>query len=428
MTARSGALTTAGHLIGHVTHVISLNLFQRRSRLLLLALLGVAVAVWSGYRAERRTRDAAGAPEISVQRMVKRLVTPAAKRAGTDRLEELRQAIGRKFPSSRETAALWSVVRGFSVEEVKMALGTLPKESDLRVNGEIASMLYYRWAQLDPETAAAAALASREIGYLSFSAVVAAWSQVDPEAAIRWGRDSGSDLARNSVRWLAARKWLNDDPATAVSRARAEFPEAVPNVLRHLVTMLTDGPESRPQVLAILAEEIPEEERSRYLSSLAYRTGPLDPARVEEIAGDMAAAGWSDHSIQEFHEVLQRFFPVQGTPPVLERADPGTGREDRESAYRRWVIARPEEALAWAESRGEPGLISQAVNEFADNLLASNWSPGREGHGRTVDLVRNQFAVWQRLDAPAAETWLATMPADLRNQVTTATPEDDATR
>ncbi len=360
--------------------------------------------------------------------MVKRLVTPAAKRAGTDRLEELRQAIGRNFPSRRETAALWSVVRGFSVEEVKVALDALPAEAGRTVNGEIAGMLYYRWAQLDPEAAATAAAARGNDAYQEVSAVISAWSQSDLDAAIRWAKDSGSYLARNSVVWPAARRWVAEDPATAVSRARAELPESVSIVLRELFAALPAKPDSRPEILAILRDEIPEDSRERYFNSFTMQAYSLGYAQMDDIAADMADAGWPEESVLKFREANKRFQPMEWPPPVLDSPRPETRPEDREAAYRRWAVNQPEQAIEWSEARGESGLVSRTVEVFADNLLASNWSPGRDDNGRTLDAVRKQFAVWQRLDAAAAGAWLAAMPGELRNQVINPAPEDHATR
>ncbi len=217
--------------------------FSRKSKLLLLAAAGVAVAGWSGYHSERRAMDAAGAPQATVRTIVKRLITPAAKRANTDRLENLRQTIGRKHPSGHEAAPLWAVVRGFSVEEVKTALEALPKETSRPVNDVIADMLCYRWAQLEPEAAAAAALASGDGSRrFVFYTILSAWSQREPEAAIRWGRASGHPMARGAAMQVAARQGATDDPATALSRAKAEFPDAMPYVLRVLEDKLSRSP------------------------------------------------------------------------------------------------------------------------------------------------------------------------------------------
>lgn len=422
---RSGALTRAGRLINSIALVMGRNSIRRKSRIILLASLSIAVAVWSGYRAERRIGDAAGAPAINVKKVVKRLVTSAAERAGTDRLEELRQGIGRKVPSRREEDALWSAIRGFSVDEVEVALESLPKEMNREVNIRIATMLYYRWAQLDPQAAAAAA--EGDTNYY-FGAVIAAWSRSDPMATIRWGRNSGSKNIRSHIGNFTAWKWVAEDPFKAVSRARAEFPEAVPAVLRQLVGKLPDSPESRTQILKILADEIPEEERLWYFSSYAFRSGVLDSSRVDEIATDMSAAGWSESSIREFHEKFQRTVPAKGIPPILERASPEVGREDRESVYQNWVVNRPDDAIQWAESRGEADLISHSVKELADLVLASAWSPGRETHWPVPNSVRRQFTAWQRMDAPAAAAWLTTLPTDFRNHFTPTIPNDDATR
>ncbi len=380
---------------------------------------------------------ACAAPGITRHSPARAAATPAAKRAGMDRLEELRQAVGRKTPSNQEAFALWAVVRGFSADEVKSALEALPKETNHKVNDKIAEMLYYRWAQLEPETAAAAALAVGEVNnrrFFVFHTVVAAWSQRDPEAAIRWGRESGNDMAKRSAIELAARQWMNDDPATALSRARAEFPEAASTVFSHLVAKFSATPESRRQLFSLLAGEQNGDASAGLFSRLAYDLGKPDPAKTEEIAGEMAAAGILEAQIRQFRDNARNFDRASDSVKAfLEQDgmdDPAAADEGRRAIYYGgWMAHQPERALQWAEARGETGLLASTVDSSAEKLLQTDWAPGRESWQTPwADSVRKQFAVWHRLDAPAADVWLTTMPADLRKLVstTTATPQNDA--
>lgn len=407
-------------------------MFFWKSKLLLIAATA-GLATWSGYDAERRTSDAAGKPKTTVRSVVKRLMTPAAERAGVDRLEELRQAIGRSYPSRQESAALWAVVRAFSVEEVKAALEALPKESDRRVNGEIASMLVYRWAQLEPEAAAAATLAAGdESRRFDFHIILGAWSQRDPDAAIRWGRECGNDMARYAAMQVAAAKWVSDDPATALSRARAEFPEARHHVFRSLLDKFSATPESRQQLFSLLWKEVDPKKDPEFFQRLAPYFGPSDPAGLEAIAGEMAAAGASQEQIQQFRDGIPRGYGPDHFRELLEKSDVDSNltAERRRGAYGTWSRLQPESALQWAESKGEAGLVAHAVGSAAEQLLETDWTPGRVTHTPWATAVRQQFPVWQRIDATAAEAWLATMPGDIRKLVATPTPtlQNNATR
>lgn len=407
-------------------------MFSWKSKLLLIAATA-GLATWSGYDAERRTSDAAGKPKTTVRSVVKRLMTPADERAGVDRLEELRQAIGRSYPSRQESAALWAVVRAFSVEEVKAALEVLPKESDRRVNGEIASMLVYRWAQLEPEAAAAATLAAGdESRRFDFHIILGAWSQRDHDAAIRWGRECGTDRARYAAMQVAAAKWVSDDPATALSRARAEFPEARHNVIRSLLDKLSATPESRQQLFSLLLKEEDPKDDPEFFQRLAPYFGRSDPAGLEAMAGEMAAAGASEEQIQQFCDGIPRVYGSDHFRELLEKSDVDSNltAERRRGAYGTWSRLQLESALQWAESKGEADLIAHAVSSAADQLLETDWSPGRVTHTPWATAVRQQFPAWQRIDATAAEAWLATMPGDIRKLVATPTPtlENDATR
>lgn len=407
-------------------------MFSWKSKLLLIVVTA-GLATWSGYDAERRTSDAAGKPKTTVRSVVKRLMTPAAERAGVDRLEELRQAIGRSYPSRQEIAALWAVVRAFSVEEVKAALEALPKESDRQVNGEIDNMLVYRWAQLEPEAAAAATLAAGdESRRFDLSTILGAWFQRDPDAAIRWGRECGNDTAKYAAMQLAAAKWVSDDPATALSRARAEFPEARHNVIRRLFDKLSATPESRQQLFSLLVKEVDPMEDPEFFKRLGPSLGRYDPAGLQGMPGEMAAAGASEEQIQQFRDGIPRVYGPDHFRELLEKSDVDSNltAERRRGAYGTWSRLQPESALQWAESKGEADLVAHAVSSAADQLLETDWTPGRVTHTPWALAVRQQFPAWQRIDATAAEAWLATMPGDIRKLVATPTPtlENDATR
>ncbi|MCW1884626.1 hypothetical protein OKA04_07765 [Luteolibacter flavescens] len=405
---------------------------SRRSLVILSGIACVAVAGWSGYRAERWAMSAAGAPQRSVGMMVKRLVTPAAKLAGVDRLEELRQSVGRQYPTSAEISGLWSVVRGFSLEEVKSALDSLPEPGSpgQLVNEVIADMLHYRWAQLDPQAAAVAAVnaasAHSERRFLPY-AVLAAWAQSDPDAAIRWARESGDPYAKNAAMNLAAMQWVAADPATALSRARSGYPEAARGVTRSLIDKLSTTPESRQQLFTILTPEDLGDLEPEVLSRLALELGRIEPGRMEELVAELSQAGWTEERIQKVREGSQRY-GYSYEEPETDIANTGSGKTDgaRRLKYPSWVLDHPQQALEWAESRGDAEIVSSTVESLSGRLLQSSWSPGQDQQRQWVTSIRKQYTVWERMDGEAARTWLEDMPADMKKIINA--PQDDAAR
>lgn len=409
----------------------------KKAKFLLLAAAFLAVGGWWGYRGERRVIDDAGAPKTTVRKMMKRLVTPAAERAGLDRLEELRQSIGRKIPTRQEAAALWEAVKGISAEEVKSVLEGLPQGTGLTVNEALVSMLYYRWAQLEPEAAASAAVAAfpggRNGGELIFYTIFSAWARRDADAAIRWGRDSNNDRAQDAATSLAASRWISDDPTTAVSRARTELAGAEDDIFRFLATKFSGSPEARRQFFALLAKDATPQQAQGLLRSLASTVNMNNAEGAAKLADEMTAAG---NLPEEWIETFRKgSIYDRGPKTSIEWLEQPRGtkytlnKEGRESIYRRWVFNESKEAEAWALKNGDNELVASTVGFVADGLLQGDWSPGRESSSAWRDTFQKQFDVWRRMDPTAADAWLATMPGDIRKLVAqTATPGSDAIR
>lgn len=397
-----------------------------KSKLLLIAATA-GLAAWSGYRAERRTVDA-GARKSTVRTMVKRLTTPADQRAGLDRLDALRLAIGAGYPSRREVAEMWSIIRAFSADEVHAALEAFPEAGGSSGSQTLLNMLHYRWAQLEPEAAAQAALeAGDKVDYSRFMAILSVWAERDPDAAVAWARQSGSTYAEyHFATRFQAKRWVAENPATALDRARAEFPMAVPNVCSELVAKLSSSPESRKQLYALLGDGTsggPEHQvMQQFARNLAWPGSPTQ----EVILAEMAEAGFPAMLVDAYRNSSM---PVAFREPREQLEDTAVTGQGRQYVYGRWALNEPDKALAWAEARGDAGLVAVAVAQQADQLLETAWSPGREEQSPWGASLQRQFAVWHRMDPQAADSWLAAMPGDVKKLVEQPlTPANDAAR
>ncbi len=406
--------------------------FSWKSKLLLVA-ASAGLATWSGYDAERRAVDA-GARKSTVRTMVKRLTTPADQRAGLDRLEALRLAIGPGYPSRREVAEMWSIIRAFSADEVHAALEGFPEAGGSHGSQTLLNMLHYRWAQLEPEAAAQAALqAGDKVDYSRFMAILSVWAERDPDAAVAWARQSGSSYAENHLATrFQAKRWVAEDPATALDRARAEFPKAVPNVCSELVAKLSGSPESRKQLYAVFGDGktfiegawagLEQHVMQQLASKLAWPGAPTQ----EVILAEMAEAGFPKMMVDAYRNSRQ---PLAFREPREQLENPTVTEQGRELLYGRWALNEPDKALAWAEARGDAGLVASAVAQQAGQLLETAWSPGREEQSPWGASLQKQYTVWHRMDPQAADTWLAAMPGDVKKLVAQPlTPATDAAR
>lgn len=400
--------------------------FSWKSKVLLIAATA-GLAAWSGYREERRTVDA-GARKSTVRTMVKRLTTPADQRAGLDRLEALRLAIGPGYPSRREVAEMWSIIRAFPAAEVHAALEAFPEAGGSQGSQTLLNMLHYRWAQLEPEAAAQAALqAGDKVDYSRFMAILSVWAERDPDAAVNWARQSGSTYAEyHFATRFQAKRWVAENPATALDRARAEFPMAVSNVCSELVAKLSGSPESRKQLYALLGDATSGGPEHHAMQEFARKLAWPGSPTQEMILAEMAEAGFPEMLVDAYRSSSR---PVAFREPREQLEDPAVTEQGRQHLYGRWALNEPDKALAWAEARGDAGLVAAAAARQADDLLATAWSPGREERSPWGTSLQKQFTVWHRMDPQAADTWLAAMPGDVKKLVAQPlTPANDGSR
>jgi hypothetical protein len=163
----------------------------------------------------------AGAPrEVPLATKVRER-PPEAMEAGPATAQEFVQAI---IDGTLEEREHWRHIRAFTEAEVKEAIADVEKSEGGRIGSwELLPMLYYRWAELDPVAANAAAV------------------KADPKSSLGWG--AGFSWSRQAV--IAA--WINQGGAVAAWDAVREENEvwactrSVPGEVSHmLVASLSD--------------------------------------------------------------------------------------------------------------------------------------------------------------------------------------------
>jgi hypothetical protein len=399
-----------------------------KSKLTLVAVT-LGVASWLGYRAESRSLDAAVRSEPASRSTARQILAPKSRADSFDRLNALRRVAGRSRLTPREEAQCWEIIRGFSVDEVRAYLAEIPESLHLQANLVLAGMLFYRWGQLDPEAAMKEALKPPYAEAQYYQSVVAAWMGRDLEGIMRWAKANGSEAIKRNVGNAAGRLLAFQDPETALARATAEFPSAVDGVLFTLALQMSDSEESRRKFFALLASREDPKERKRCLERLASAPAYIGRRVPIEVAAELEASGAPPDQVDFFRNELERQAIFQNPQGALERMSlPGsdTPRDRLLSAYANWLKYEPEEAVAWAENHGKVDFIAETVKGRATQRIAGGWQPGggerREWDRSTLD----QFNAWRKLEPSAAETWLQTLPSEIRDHFNASSY--DATR
>ncbi|WP_367871740.1 hypothetical protein [Luteolibacter sp. Populi] len=387
---------------------------------LLLGAATLGLATWIGYRAERHITDAAGNNPLTFRSVVRRVMAPKSQTELIKRLNQLRHGAGRSELGDREIAECWSIIRGFTLEDVQAGLAEIPAKPPYQANQALIGMLFFRWAQLDPEAAVQAALKpEHEQNYFILMAVGAAWAAKDPEAALRWSATSDSRFAKNVFGRAAGRMLAAQDPEHALAKVTTEFPQGLFGVVEALVQR-SETPESRLELFSKL-KALPDPKALDYcLTLLTNRIYYQNPETLRSMLADVEAADLPPEKLARIKQTIESSLkfeaPEESFGAILKPGSASTESEQK-NAYNSWANSKPEEASAWAVANGRTDLVADIVKNQVMSRLRAGWQMGKRDLGSTImsDTLTPQFEAWQKQDPQAVAAWLQTMPLDVRN-------------
>ena len=396
---------------------------------LLLAAGALGLATWLGYRAERHVMDAAGSRPVTIQSVVRRAMAPKSRTEPIDRLNRIRHSAGRSQPTPRECAECWEIIRGFSVDDVKAGLAEIPQTPAREVNGMLIGMLFFRWGQMDPETAAREATQPPyDENYMAIASVATAWADQDPEAALRWAATVESRLVKNSIGNTAGKMLALRSPAEAV-KVLTDLPVARNGVIAALAGEASGTEEARRKLISQLAALPDPSMLQQYLRQLGWTLAYNDPEAARSLIGEVERSGIPEEDIARVRSTVLTYAgrtAAEKTADWMQQFEAKATPEEQQSHFSQWAVNEPEKAAAWASQKGRADLVAEVVKKNSLGLLRSDWQPGvrESSNSPWVKGVLTQYEAWRKLDATAAAAWLQTMPIDIRNHLS----QDHATR
>ncbi len=369
--------------------------------------------------------DAAGNNPMTFRSVVRRMMAPKSRMESIDRLNEIRHTAGRTVLSPKEHAECWSIIRGFSVQDVEACLVEIPIKLPRVANSQLMGMLFFRWAQLDPLAAVEAASGpafqaegTTRGGYSNRASVLAAWAAKDPEAVLRWAAASDIPFVKYQAGKAAGKVMGVQDPEGGVDKAMAILPDSDAG----LVVALAQGSktsEERRELLARLSSLPDPKALDYYLNFLAWNPIQQGSQASPEVIEDVDRASIPPEKVAKFRDSvldsLRSQYPAAGIE-LMQQSAPETSKKDQQFTYFQWALNYPEEATVWAVEQGRSDLAANLVQSSAANLMRSGWMPETEETSSSfVKGVVGQFHVWRKLEPEAANAWLQTMPSDIRN-------------
>ena len=396
--------------------------------MLLLVILCVAIGI-AGYRQGLRIETpVAEVSRVSVPAGWKSAPIEGRDKGARDRRDKrdrLKSLLAQPEASRQASLEAWSIIRGMTMGEVNEALADARSQPDAGQSDLQIMMLYFRWAQLDPEAAIEASLADRNPGFEAavMNAALTAWMKRDPEAAYRFAVNN-KDLAEAAPIMLA-RLLVGGDMSTALEKADQLGGDLRKRVIKEFATAGGSDEASRRAFLEELVRHGTEQERTDAASALVLRWSENDPGAALTATGELEAASKSQSS-----EIFRRWMQRDPSAAMVWSVEHPGVLDDaaRVTQYERLTArdpAKAAEALVILET--QPGFMEEAVKKLQVSYDREGWTPYGNDSKRqalTTKALRTHFQRWQELDPMAASAWKETLPARLRENLTAASNED----
>ena len=395
--------------------------------MLLLVLLCVAVGTagyWKGLRIETPVSEVLQTSAPAAGKSPPAQGRDKEVRDGRDKRERLKSLLAQPEVSRQASLEAWSIIRGMTMDEVEEALANARSQPDAGQSELQTMMLYFRWAQLDPEAAIHASMTDRNPGFEAavMDAALTAWMKRDPEAAYRFAVDN-KDLSEVAPMMLA-RLLVGGGMTTALEKADQLGGELRKRVLKEFATAAGSDEESRRAFLDGLARHGTEQERVYAASALVLRWSESDPGAALTATGELEAASKSQSS-----DIFRRWMQRDPSAAIVWSVEhPGVLADaTRVTAYQRLTSDNPEQAaVALAVLEKEPGFLASAVKRLQSTYDREGWSPyGNDTRllAVTTTALRTHFQRWQELDPAAASAWKETLPTRLQANLTAGSNE-----
>jgi len=382
----------------------------------IVGLAAAGLAGWVGHRNEVAVVTPGGKAPLTFRSAARQLLAPKAERDAMKQLAALRQRAGRGPLKPSEAAECWQIIRGFSEDQVKACLTDIPGDSWYPADGVLAGMLFQRWAQLAPETAAQEAMKpphGRTRGMMD--QILATWLARDQEGAARWVAAAENASLRDTCGRMLGTMLVRQDPSTALAKAEALGPETMAWALGEMARGMAATAESRKAFLALREKHGGQMEWQRAIYSLTSAMAEQDP---DEVLASLHDTGLTPERQNGYRNAVFRMVGEQHPRKALEwAADPASGvpKGNRFSTYMNWMQDHPKEAAAWAAESGSHDLIEFNVRMDVEAMVRYRRATGT-GSAWTADMAE-RLRMWQAHDPAASGKWMKALPPDIRNQL-----------
>lgn len=316
----------------------------------------------------------------------------------------------------------WRVIRDFSADQVKSALSQIGEVAARPSTPAVRRMLYFRWGQLDPAKAMAAAQklenAEGEV-YGPSEACLTAWLRKDPETAYRWCTDPKNKVG--GIAYTAAPAFLTDD-APRVLASVAPLGEPLPGmVVDKLAQTESHDPAKREAFLKMLSANGTPDQIQDGRASVYNYWAEINPREAIDAA---TASGENPTDTRRFQQaVLTRWSNIQPAAALdwMTAHPDAIPLKKQLETYEGWLRRKPLEAERWLDEnpvrREFHGGITRILFARFLPTYRSTLSEGKTDVAETLRALKTHYTRWKSADPQEAGQWLTPINSDIRRKL-----------
>jgi hypothetical protein len=371
----------------------------------------VGLSAWAGYRWGHGPETAL---EMWAQKPRQRPQTHRQPRESQreDRIEVIQRLKRDEFLISRDYLRgieAWNHVKGLSLAQVKEALATSGENAAANGWGNLATLLFHRWGELDPEEAMRHVRQLGEAEAQNFGpAILVAWMKNDPEAAYRWSLGDRKFAESIGFDFMLPSTLMSESAASAMEKAKLLGDGISSSVAMKLAQAMSGDAKSRAEFLSAISS-LDKKPRQDAIGTMIRVWSSQAPDELLKEWNDLPIDGEQQKPL--LNDVLKLWGKREPAKAVEwmtahpEMADLG----QVQGVYKTWLENDAATAERWLLGRSDPGafaadIAKQMHSESLNDTMGLNWS------GLSQEEIQHNrqthYRIWAQAKPDEAARWL----------------------
>jgi hypothetical protein len=371
----------------------------------------VGLSAWAGYRWGHGPEPALEMwAEKPRQRPQER--RPPRESRREENIEVIQRLKRDEFLISRDYLRgieAWNHVKGLSLAQVKEALAITGEKAAPDNWANLATLLFHRWGELDPEEAMRHVRQLGDAEAQNFGpSILVAWMKNDPESAYRWSLADRKFAESIGFDFMLPSTLMSESAASAMEKAKLLGEGISSSVAMKLAQAMSGDAKSRAEFLSAISnlDKKPRQDAIGIMIRVWSSRAP------EELL-----KGWNDLPIdgEQQKPLLNDVLKLWGKREPAKAAEWMTVHPEMadlgqvQGGYKSWLENDAATAERWLLGRSDAGafaanIVKQMHSESLNDTMGLNWSGLSQ-----KEIQRNRqthYRIWAQANPDEAARWL----------------------